>query len=127
MRSSAESLPSEPVPASASGLIGWVAGHAEGPLLLCIGGLHGNEPAGVQALKPLVEQVRARRHALSGDFVAVVGNSSALAAGAALHLLRSEPRMDAIARGKLQARTDRAPRPGRRTFRHPEAQVHADA
>ena len=81
MRSSAESLPSEPVPASASGLIGWVAGHAEGPLLLCIGGLHGNEPAGVQALKPLVEQVRARRHALSGDFVAVVGNSSALAAG----------------------------------------------
>lgn len=81
MSPGAESLAAEVIPASEGGLIGWVEGHSEGPLLLCIGGLHGNEPAGVQALKTLVGQVRARRHALSGDFVAVVGNSSALAAG----------------------------------------------
>lgn len=81
MRSSAECLATEPVPAPGSGLIGWVEGHSEGPLLLCIGGLHGNEPAGVQALKTLVGQIRERRHLLAGDFVAVVGNASALAAG----------------------------------------------
>ena len=81
MRSSAECLATEPVSAPRSGLIGWVEGDSEGPLLLCIGGLHGNEPAGVQALETLVGQVRARRHALAGDFVAVTGNASALAAG----------------------------------------------
>lgn len=81
MRPSAERLETEPVSGPRSGLIGWVEGHSEGPLLLCIGGLHGNEPAGVQALQTLVGQVRARRNRLAGDFVAVIGNSSALAAG----------------------------------------------
>lgn len=81
MRSSAECLATGPVPDLRSGLIGWVEGHSEGPLLLCIGGLHGNEPAGVLALKTLIEQIRARRHLLSGDFVAVIGNSRALASG----------------------------------------------
>lgn len=81
MMSSAGSLASDPVPAPRSGLIGWVEGHSEGPLLLCIGGLHGNEPAGVQALKTLIGQIQARRQLLSGDFVAVIGNSLALAAG----------------------------------------------
>ena len=63
------------------GLIGWVKGAAEGPLLLCVGGLHGNEPAGVRALEELVRLVEARRHLLRGDFVAVAGNLPALAAG----------------------------------------------
>lgn len=63
------------------GLIGWVRGNAEGPLLLCVGGLHGNEPAGVRALEELVAMVAGRRQALRGDFVAVAGNLRALAAG----------------------------------------------
>ena len=63
------------------GLIGWVKGDTEGPLLLCVGGLHGNEPAGVGALEELVGLVEARRHLLRGDFVAVAGNLQALAAG----------------------------------------------
>ncbi len=79
MMSSAECLATEPAPASPNGLIGWVQGHSDGPLLLCVGGLHGNEPAGVRALNGLVGKIRARRHVLCGDFVAVVGNSSALA------------------------------------------------
>ena len=66
---------------SRDGLIGWVKGDREGPLLLCVGGLHGNEPAGVAALEKLVAEVGARSHALSGDFVAVTGNLRALAAG----------------------------------------------
>ena len=63
------------------GLIGWVKGDAEGPLLLCVGGLHGNEPAGVAALEELVAEIEARKHMVRGDFVAVAGNLQALAAG----------------------------------------------
>lgn len=63
------------------GLIGWVEGRSEGPLLLCIGGVHGNEPAGVRALEEMVWKVEARRDVLAGDFVAIVGNMPALAAG----------------------------------------------
>ena len=62
------------------GRIGWVEGASAGPLLLCIGGLHGNEPAGVRALEMAVPLLRARRTSLGGDFVAVVGNVQALAA-----------------------------------------------
>ncbi|MYG80397.1 MAG: hypothetical protein F4187_00860 [Gemmatimonadetes bacterium] len=63
------------------GLIGWVEGASEGPLLLCFGGVHGNEPAGVRALEAMVDTVRARSGVMTGDLVAVVGNRSALAAG----------------------------------------------
>lgn len=63
------------------GVIGWVEGRARGPLLLCVGGLHGNEPAGVRALEELVSQVESRRHVMAGDFVAVAGNLQALDAG----------------------------------------------
>ncbi len=68
-------------PLQSDGLIGWVEGRSEGPLLLCIGGVHGNEPAGVRALESIVYRVRARRDVLTGDFVAIVGNMPALTAG----------------------------------------------
>ncbi len=63
------------------GVIGWVEGAAGGPLLLCVGGLHGNEPAGVLALEEVVAEIESRRHLLAGDFVAVRGNMQALDAG----------------------------------------------
>ena len=69
------------VAAASEGLIGWVEGAAEGPLLLCIGGVHGNEPAGVRALEAIVGTVQRRREALTGDFVAIAGNLNALASG----------------------------------------------
>ncbi len=62
------------------GEVAWVAGPTDGPLLLCVGGLHGNEPAGVRALEEVVRGVEARRERLAGDFVAVAGNLKALAA-----------------------------------------------
>ena len=68
-------------PERPEGLIGWVEGKSEGPLLLCVGGLHGNEPAGVRGLEEVFRQVRTRRRLLAGDFVAVVGNVRAVAAG----------------------------------------------
>ena len=63
------------------GVIGWVEGNTGGALLLCVGGLHGNEPAGVRALEEVVGHVESRRHLLAGDFVAVAGNLQALDAG----------------------------------------------
>ena len=62
------------------GEVAWVAGPTDGPLLLCVGGLHGNEPAGVRALEEVVLGVEARRERMAGDFVAVAGNLKALAA-----------------------------------------------
>lgn len=64
-----------------AGVIGRVRGDAPGPLLLCIGGLHGNEPAGVRALETMVDTIAARRARVKGDFVAVAGNLRALDAG----------------------------------------------
>ena len=68
-------------PERPDGVIGWVEGAMGGPMLLCVGGLHGNEPAGVRALEEVVVEVESRRHLLAGDFVAVMGNLQALAAG----------------------------------------------
>lgn len=65
----------------AQGRVAWIAGASAGPLLLCVGGLHGNEPAGVHALEAVARRLRARRDRMTGDFVAVAGNLGALAAG----------------------------------------------
>lgn len=64
-----------------AGEVSWLAGGSDGPLLLCVGGLHGNEPAGVRALADVVDGLEARRDRMRGDFVAVAGNLGALAAG----------------------------------------------
>lgn len=79
----AEAVDSETVAEEglSGGRVAWVAGPAAGPLLLCVGGLHGNEPAGVHALEAVVRGLQARRDRIRGDFVAVAGNLEALAAG----------------------------------------------
>jgi len=53
----------------------------DGPLVLCVGGIHGNEPAGVLALRRVAERLEAERPAFRGRFVAVAGNLPALRAG----------------------------------------------
>ncbi len=64
-------------------IIGRIDGPATGPLLLAIGGIHGNEPAGVQALERTMECLReAGVHQLDkGRFLAIRGNRRALVAG----------------------------------------------
>ena len=94
------------------GLIGWVKGDTEGPLLLCVGGLHGNEPAGVTALEEVVDLIEERRHLVRGDFVAVTGNLLALAAGRRfmsydLNRAWTNPRI-AEARGRVRSAGGRA-------------------
>jgi succinylglutamate desuccinylase len=50
-----------------------------GPTLVVTGGVHGNEPGGVVALGRVFRELAARRPALKGQIVGLVGNSCALA------------------------------------------------
>lgn len=51
-----------------------------GPLLLALGGIHGNEPAGVAAIRSVLGVLAERAPILRGRFVGVAGNLGALAA-----------------------------------------------
>jgi len=62
-------------------VLGRIRGPQRGATLLCIGGLHGNEPAGVRALERVLAKLKPRVRRVSGEFVALAGNRAALAAG----------------------------------------------
>ncbi|HVS65968.1 MAG TPA: succinylglutamate desuccinylase/aspartoacylase family protein [Thermoanaerobaculia bacterium] len=80
----------EPAPTDSTALgarpptrrLGHLRGADPGPTLFCVGSLHGNEPAGFEALTRVVEELRAweeRGAALPfGDFHAMTGNLEAL-------------------------------------------------
>lgn len=54
---------------------------AGGSLLLVVGGMHGNEPAGVLAARRVLAELVRRDEPLDGRFVALVGNARALRDG----------------------------------------------
>lgn len=62
-------------------LLGEVVGDADGPTLLCVAGIHGNEPAGVHGVRRVLAQLEGREDELRGRFVALAGNVSALREG----------------------------------------------
>lgn len=62
-------------------VLGRVRGARPGPTLIGVGGLHGNELAGVLALQSVLEDLRSRWEHVSGEFVALSGNRGALAQG----------------------------------------------
>ena len=62
-------------------VIGTWGGDAPGPLVIGIGGMHGNEPAGVLALQRALETLRSSRTPFRGRFVGLSGNRAALARG----------------------------------------------
>lgn len=57
-------------------LIGKIEGKLPGPTLLFMGGIHGNEPAGVFALKKVMEYLKPDN--VAGNIYAIAGNLSAL-------------------------------------------------
>lgn len=67
--------------AAARHLIGRVEGRSPGPVLICLGGIHGNEPAGVQALEQVASRLQDYRGSIRGRWVALSGNLTALSAG----------------------------------------------
>lgn len=64
-----------------SRVLGRIDGPRPGPTLICIGGIHGNEPAGVLGVRRVLEALDGRGADLSGSFVALAGNMSALGLG----------------------------------------------
>jgi len=67
-------------------LIGQYKGELPGPLLICFGGMHGNEPAGVKALEKMFEMLEKEPESnpgfvFSGSIVGMIGNLSAYQIG----------------------------------------------
>jgi succinylglutamate desuccinylase len=73
-----------PFPAGPDGrvprLIG-TAGDGDGPLLVIVGSIHGNEPSGVRALTRVFGRLAAEPQPIRGRLVALVGNTAALPRG----------------------------------------------
>jgi predicted deacylase len=59
--------------------LGRLRGERPGPTLILIGGIHGNEPAGVEACRRVLGRIE--EGAIAGEVVAFAGNPAALAAG----------------------------------------------
>jgi succinylglutamate desuccinylase len=59
--------------------IGRVEGSEPGPTLVCVGSLHGNEPAGVSALERVFTVIDSLRPTVNGELVGLAGNVEALA------------------------------------------------
>ncbi len=59
-------------------LIGTYGGISPGPMVICIGGIHGNEPAGVHGLKRVMHQLNETHPPFRGEIVALSGNLNAL-------------------------------------------------
>ena len=86
MKVSSRAPTPSPAQAVRSGLtyqrcIGRYSGEAAGPTLLCLAGLHGNEPAGVLGLESVLRVLDGERPGMRGDFVGLAGNLAALECG----------------------------------------------
>ena len=62
-------------------LIGDIRGTEPGPTIVCVGAVHGNEPAGVLALERVLTSLRREDGLGRGRFIAVIGNLGALNQG----------------------------------------------
>ena len=76
-----------------------------GTLLFVVGGIHGNEPAGVRAIRRIFAELAQLRPPLAGRVVGLVGNALALARGRRflerdLNRLWTEERVQALERGE---------------------------
>jgi predicted deacylase len=86
-------------------VIGACGGETPGPLVVCVAGIHGNEPAGVHALRRLFAMLARQRPPLRGRFVGLAGNLGALHAGIRyrdedLNRVWTPERIDALRRGE---------------------------
>lgn len=60
-------------------LLGYYTSGLPGPLILAVGGVHGNEPNGPRAIRAFVSMLRAQMPLISGTFLGIVGNVRAYA------------------------------------------------
>jgi hypothetical protein len=62
-------------------LFGRIGPRGGGPTLMCVAGIHGNEPAGIHALRRVLTALGGREEMMAGELVALAGNLSALTLG----------------------------------------------
>lgn len=62
-------------------LLGHVRGTAPGPTLIVCGGVHGDEPAGLRAVRHVLERLDEANVPLRGELIALAGNLAALERG----------------------------------------------
>jgi predicted deacylase len=60
-------------------VVGEIQGDSNGPTLVFLGGIHGNEPSGVIAIQQLFEDLEKRQVRIRGRLLGIVGNMGALA------------------------------------------------
>jgi len=76
--SSVETEPARQLAGPGDHLIASIRGSFPGPTLLILGGIHGNEPAGVLAAGRVLARIQERRADLRGEIVLLRGNTRAL-------------------------------------------------
>lgn len=64
-----------------SRVVGRVASGRKGNTLICVAGLHGNEPSGVEAVRSVISELQSSSDGLEGEVVGLVGNRRALQLG----------------------------------------------
>jgi hypothetical protein len=78
MISTAQLKPESQIARPGAHLIASIRGSLPGPTLIILGGIHGNEPAGVLAAERVWLRMQKRRAALRGEVVLLRGNTRAL-------------------------------------------------
>jgi len=75
--------PAEPIDTDtlSSRVLGRATATVPGPTLICIGGVHGNEPAGLLAMNRVLGDLERSRGPARGELLALAGNLAGLAAG----------------------------------------------
>ncbi|MBQ4821037.1 succinylglutamate desuccinylase/aspartoacylase family protein [Aquimarina sp. MMG016] len=89
-------------------IIGSFKGSIQGPTLIFIGGIHGNEPAGVFALDQVLKELEKQELSCIGNIYAISGNLQALESGKRyykedLNRVWTSDRMNGLCSGTIQA------------------------
>ncbi len=59
-------------------IIGQIGDIGQGPTVVFFAGIHGNEPAGVKALRKVTGELKSSKQPMNGNFLAIAGNLAAL-------------------------------------------------
>lgn len=73
-----DNLYPKPEPIETDRIIDQLVGELPGPHLVFFGGVHGNEPSGIFALKNIIQKIRDKKIPLKGKITAIAGNLWAL-------------------------------------------------
>ena len=67
-----------PITESTKRILGHIKGKSNGPTIVFFGGIHGNEAAGVIALRQVFEKLEGNQELLCGELIGIAGNLKAL-------------------------------------------------